>query len=178
MNNILSKCFIFAAGAAIGSAVAWKIVKTKYEKIANEEIESVREMYAKRAAKEEDIVEEEPDADVDEELVERSEYSRIIEDAEYGEPDEEVEDDMVGPYVIPPDDFDEEGYDTMSLYYYDDGVLENMHTKEVIENVDELVGTESLTHFGEYEDDSVFVRNDRLRLDIEILRVSGNYGGY
>lgn len=177
MSNILSKCIIFAAGAAIGSAVTWKIVKTKYEKIADEEIESVREMYAKKAAREEDVSEEEPDVNIDEEQIERSDYAKIIEDAEYGEPEEEVDDDMVGPYVIPPDDFDEEGYDTISLYYYDDGVLENMYTKEIVENVDELVGKESLTHFGEYEDDSVFVRNDRLRLDIEILRVSGNYGG-
>ena len=28
--------------------------------------------------------------------------------------------------------------------------------------MDEIVGKESLNHFGEYEDDSVFVRNDRL----------------
>ena len=51
-KSILSKVFIFAVGAAIGSAVTWKLVKTKYEKIANEEIESVKEIYgAKRVEK-------------------------------------------------------------------------------------------------------------------------------
>ena len=34
---------VFAAGAAIGSAVTWKVVKTKYERFAQEEIESVKE---------------------------------------------------------------------------------------------------------------------------------------
>ena len=30
-------------------------------------------------------------------------------------------------------------------------------------------------HFGEYEDDSVFVRNNRLKCDYEILRDEGEY---
>ena len=38
---------IFAAGAAIGSAVTWKLIKTKYEQIANEEIESVKEFFGR-----------------------------------------------------------------------------------------------------------------------------------
>ena len=44
-----------------------------------------------------------------------------------------------------------------------------------IEDVDDVVGMESLTHFGEYEDDSVFVRNDRLRCDYEILMDERTY---
>ena len=44
-NTILSNIFMFAAGAAIGTVVTWKLVKTKYEQIANEEIEEIREYY-------------------------------------------------------------------------------------------------------------------------------------
>ena len=44
-----------------------------------------------------------------------------------------------------------------------------------IEDVDDVVGMESLTRFGEYEDDSVFVRNDRLRCDYEILMDERTY---
>ena len=32
--SMLTKVFIFTMGAAVGSLVTWKIVKTKYEKIA------------------------------------------------------------------------------------------------------------------------------------------------
>ena len=39
--NKLWGVFIFAAGAAIGSVVTWKIVKRKYERRAQEEIEWV-----------------------------------------------------------------------------------------------------------------------------------------
>ena len=51
MKNLLSKVFIFTAGAAIGSAVTWKLVKTKYEKLALEEVEAVREYYSTRDEK-------------------------------------------------------------------------------------------------------------------------------
>lgn len=46
MNKKLFNILVFAVGAAIGSAVTWKAVKTKYEQIAEEEIISVREEYA------------------------------------------------------------------------------------------------------------------------------------
>ena len=79
------------------------------------------------------------------------------------------------PYVIPPEEFGEiEEYDTESLTYYQDGVLTDQDDS-IIDNIDELIGEDSLTHFGEFEDDSVFVRNDKLRCDYEILRDLRNY---
>lgn len=41
--------------------------------------------------------------------------------------------------------------------------------------IQQSIGFESLGHFGEYEDDSVFVRNDRLKTDYEILLDEENY---
>lgn len=45
MNKTLFGVVAFAAGAVIGSVVTLKVVKTKYEQIADEEIQSVREEY-------------------------------------------------------------------------------------------------------------------------------------
>ncbi len=79
------------------------------------------------------------------------------------------------PYVISPDVFgDADGYDVVSLNYYADGVLTD-DWGDIIGNVDDIVGEESLTHFGEYENDSVFVRNDRLKTDYEILKDERNF---
>ena len=78
------------------------------------------------------------------------------------------------PYVIAPDEVGETGYRTVSLNYYDDGVL-TYENDDVIENVDELVGKDSLSHFGEYEDDTVYVRNDKQRIDYEILADTQKY---
>ena len=44
-----------------------------------------------------------------------------------------------------------------------------------VEDVDNVVGEESLNCFGKYEDDSVFVRNDVLKADYEILLDERNY---
>lgn len=38
-----------------------------------------------------------------------------------------------------------------------------------------LLGGDSLEHFGEYEDDSVYVRNDAKKCDYEILLDQRNY---
>ena len=79
------------------------------------------------------------------------------------------------PYVIPPGEFGElHGYQERSLIYFKDKVLTD-DDYELVEDVDDIVGLDSLNHFGEYEDDSVFVRNDRLETDYEILLDSRNY---
>ena len=85
------------------------------------------------------------------------------------------EEDKPAPYVISPDEFGGvEEYEKISLSYYADGILAD-DDDEVMENADEIVGLDSLTHFGEYEDDSVFVRNDVMKCDYEILLDHRNY---
>lgn len=45
MNKTLCNVLLVTVGAAIGSLVTWKVVKTKYEQIAQEEIDSVKDEY-------------------------------------------------------------------------------------------------------------------------------------
>lgn len=171
MSNKVAYLFAFSLGAAIGSAVAWRVLKTKYEKIAQEEIDSVKEMFARRNAENEE--------DEIELLSDRSskdgtsviEYVAKLKDMQYNPEasDNEEVAETKQPYVISPDEFGEiDEYDTISLTYYEDGVLTD-ELDEIVEDVDNIVGFESLTHFGEYENDSVFVRNDVMKADYEIL---------
>lgn len=178
---MLKKLFIFSLGAAVGAAVTWKIVKTKYEQIAQEEIESVREVYASKLRKQEEqsdeTIQDTPETDADQLGV--TEYLNILQKQTYTEiiDYKKVEEEQMSmrPYVISPEDFGEhDDYETISLTYYADGTLTDS-TDEPIEDVENIVGEDSLTHFGEYEDDSVFVRNDRMRTDYEILLDSRNY---
>ena len=78
------------------------------------------------------------------------------------------------PYVIPPDEFGEVGYEQIELTYYDDGVLAD-DDDEIIDDPEAVVGPYALTSFGKYEDDAVFVRNDARRCDYEILADHRNY---
>ena len=65
MNNKIINVVLFTAGAAIGSIVTWTIVKKKYEQIAQEEIDSVKEEYSRlyKLNREETIEEFEDEAE-------------------------------------------------------------------------------------------------------------------
>ena len=81
------------------------------------------------------------------------------------------------PYLIKPEEFDIGDYEVITLRDYDDDVVTVDNTGKVLteDEIEECVGFDSLTHFGEYEEDSVFVRNDDLRIDYEILRDEDDY---
>lgn len=171
MKSILSNVVIFSLGAAAGSAVAWYLAKTKYERIAQEEIDSVKEAFSKRSKRiEEESIKEDPAMPTDEE---KEEYRSIVK--HYKKGDSGSMDIGTPPYVIPPEEFGEMDYDTVSLVYYADDTLCYDLSGEIIYERDEVICEESLTHFGEYEDDSVFVRNERLKTDYEILKDNRNY---
>ena len=149
-----NKLAIFVTGIVLGSAITWNYAKTKYAKIADEEIASVKAAFkSEKSNKDSDIREEKNNIDKMEELAIANRYvthDKVI---------KKEETDMNEPYVISPDDFDENGYEIVSLTYYADDVLTDEHDN-VIRNRDKLIGKGSLTKFGEYEEDSVFVRDD------------------
>ena len=156
----------FFMGATVGSIVTWKFLKTKYELYYEEEDEELFEDYA-----EEDTDEAEP-APINEidEKPDLSVYTAKLKEQGYLQDVEEGgTDDMEKPYVISPDEYGEmDDYDLYSYTYYADKVLAD-ENNEPIEDVDQRIGLESLNHFGEYGDDSVYVRNDELKADYEIL---------
>lgn len=200
MNKVMiTNLALFAAGAIVGSAVTWKVIKTKYEQIANEEIESVKEVYSRRYA--EDSVQDEPEEDILEEDDEEDEgddkyieiedpsYLRddyveelklkqeeIISNERYDNKEEENMEYNV-PQVISPEEFGEiEEYETVSLTYYADDVLTDESDIPIQEeDIDDMIGYESLITFGRYEDDSVFVRNDEYETYYEILLDTRNF---
>lgn len=180
MKTTLNNIVIFAAGAAIGSAVTWKILKERYEQIAQEEINSVKEAYFGKPQDEEEVEETEEVVEEKNALTDIREYAAQIQKQGYvdyantGKTNQEV-DNVNAPYVIPPEEFGEnDDYETISLLYFADKVLTD-DDYELVQNVDDVVGRESLNHFGEYEDDSVFVRNDEMKADYEILLDPRNY---
>lgn len=190
MRNTLTNVIAFAAGAAVGSAVTWKLVKTKYERIAQEEIDSVKEVFSNRQSDElewdhsdsevigkvESVVERGDGVEVAVSQLDIKGYAEQLQDMEYTDysnnsvpKKQKTAKRTTNPYVIAPEEFGEmDGYREISLTYYADKVLADDYD-EIVDDVDGTVGLDSLNHFGEYEDDSVFVRNDELKCDYEIL---------
>lgn len=187
-KETITKILLFAVGAAVGSAVTWKLVKTKYEEINKRDIESVIESFSNKE-KEDDL--EEPILDPDDlfkvdpsvenaeekqaainkaqEISARAGYFNYMKNKQNKE---EEEDEAVNePYVISPEEFGEEDYAIITLTYFADGVVANEQGKEIA-NTDELIGKDFASHFGDYpyDPDAVYVRNDADGVDYEILK--------
>lgn len=187
MNKGTVGILSFIAGVAVGAVVVGRVLKAKYEQIAQEEIDSVKETFAERAKEEfgdeSEKTEKKPVVDTDKPTL--AEYAAKLEEEGYIN-NTETKKKKGGtknvkkkkPCVISPDEFDEyaenDNYELVSLNYYADGVLANDYD-EIIDDVDGTVGAGSLETFGEYEEDSVFVRNDALKTIYEICRDTRKY---
>ena len=172
--NKATTIMAFFIGTAVGSIATWKLLKTKYEQIAQEEIDSIKERYSKNHEENEEeeinIPDESKPINGIDEKPDLSIYTKKLKEQGYlSDVEEGGTDDMEKPYVISPDEYGEmDDYDLYSYVYYADKVLAD-ENNEPIEDVDQRIGLESLNHFGEYGDDSVYVRNDKLKADYEIL---------
>lgn len=216
-RDTLCKFFLFTAGAVIGSVVTWKLVKTKYERIAQEEIDSVKKEYAslmksmrdklknstvhpdESTETDENADDDYPDDD-DRDLTpheqEMVEYYKLIskycnnnnekvaeednENNEEGGNGDEDENDLGfpyinEPYVISADDFNSSppGFNAQTLDYFADGVLAD--DWGIVLDIEETIGEDALSHFGDEQDDIVYVRNERNEIDYEVTRDPRTY---
>lgn len=205
MNNKILNAILFTTGAVIGSLVTWKIVKTKYSCIAQEEIDSVKEEYASlmqkmkdklnesvtyKESKDLDSNNEDDDNDFsDDNGHEMTEYYNIVKKyrgandddngEEGGNRDNEDESEVPyinGPYVISPDDF------ASSPPGYSAEPLDYFADGVLADgwgvelDIEETIGEDALNHFGEYaDDDIVYVRNERKEIDYEVTRDPRTY---
>lgn len=183
MNTTLSKMLIFAAGAAIGSFVTWKVLdqklKDEYEQRLAEDTASIREAFTDANLREMvDIIDKANEVETVN-PIQPNDFRTVVQKLDYIAEDsvdnskEERPikmDEAEYPAIINPNDYGEYAdYDTQTLYYYTDDVLAD-DMDNVVEDVEDIVGSYALTTFGMYEDDAVHVRNDRKRCYYEILR--------
>ena len=193
----LGTALAFLAGAAVGGGSVCYVLKARYEEISEQDIYSAKQAFRAREEKLQREIDnlkerlESPDKDVEEpktiqasasknrEKGDINDYAKMVNRVQYSRtsvpqpPEHEVE----APYVISPDEFGEmEGYTQISLTYFDDGILSD-ENGVIIDEPEDIVG-DALDHFGEYEEDSVFVRSDPKRCDYEILRDLRSYAEF
>lgn len=178
MNDKLSSVIIFCGGVFIGGFLTWDFFKTKYEKIADEEIASVKETFEHREPR--------PDKNykVEEALKGNDAYINIIDSNNYRNySNTAIETDKKGgtanmelkqPYVITPEQYEDNvDYTKVSLTWYNDEVLEDDWGNVL--DPDDVIGSDALKTFGQYEKDSVFVRDDDEQIDYEVLLDTRSY---
>lgn len=182
---------MFLAGATVGAATAWVCLRKRYEQIAQEEIDSVKAAFAEKKPvftnenRIDEQVENQHKADIAKLKPDLVDYAAKLQEEGYvnytehskKNTEEKKEDPMLDtPYVISPDEFGAtDNYAQISLVYYDGDEVLADEEDEIVEDIAGTVGEDFAEHFGEYEDDSVFVRNDRLRCDYEICKDNRSY---
>lgn len=200
----LQTILIVIASAGISGAAGYFIAKKKYEKKADEEIESVKKAfnehlneltksgekidipmtrngyskYSKKKLSEKKTKKEsdrEPlptdpvvvDNYIDYSAPYRTSSKNVKTEKKFVE-DEKGAASNDEPYIISPDDFMASSYESSTLLYYADGVLADSDDN-VISSYIGLIGPKALNSFGQYQEDTVFVRNDKLKTDFEII---------
>ena len=135
---------IFILGGLFGSASTRNYFKKKYEKIAKEDIDSVKETFSKFSKNP-----EEDDASADKiNKKEKEDYKNILDKVNYSgyfEPEKKKEVEPVdGPYVISPEEFGEfDDYEELCWTYYDDKHLAD-ENDDLVDDIEGTVGYESL----------------------------------
>lgn len=189
MNDKLSSVIIFCGGVFIGGFLTWDFFKTKYEKIADEEIASVKETFEHREPRpdknykvEEALKGNDTYINVSPGVAER--VIKIIDSNGYRNySNTAIETDKKGgtadmelkqPYVITPEQYEDNvDYTKVSLTWYSDEVLEDDWGNVL--DPDDVIGSDALKTFGQYEKDSVFVRDDDEQIDYEVLLDTRSY---
>lgn len=180
----MNKVIAFVLGATAGSLITWKLVEKKYKELADQEIADVVAYYKNKEKTEETnepkLVEHYVETDELDNT--RTEYTRKVSDLGYTEVTKEVEKkevwlepgvDYIAPFTITPEEFGDRGYTTKNWTYYSDFVLTD-EIGDIICEPEKFIG-DGLEHFGEYADDSVFVRNENIECDYEILKVEESF---
>lgn len=170
---------IFLAGVTVGGVVSWAVTKrvttNKLLERTEAEIQSVKDAF-KQIEEEEKQKAIAQSKNPDEALSDYKGEGKPLMTAQNAEPEKKTEkaelDNLQNkankkhlepkegePYCISMDEYGEEGNELESLTYYSDGVLAYDDTGEVIRHIDEVVGKENLYHFGEFEEDMLYVRD-------------------
>lgn len=150
MNSKLLYFAVFAAGVVTGAAVVRNYIRRQ----TDEEIRSVREAFS---AKYSDMRDKEKKDAAD----------SLLNDNTKDKTDDTENKDT--PYIITPTEFGEnDDYETITLYYHSDDVLTD-HDNEIIDDIENSVGSAALNTLRESGEDSIFVRNPERKCDYEIL---------
>lgn len=183
----MKQILYFSIGAAVGAVSAWFVTKKYYEKRFAEDIDAIRGDYEEEYTKEriEDKIKDLGYISDDPDVV-HMEFSKInpVNEENYNEdgtakdptevnpfPNEPVD----HPYTIGPDQYhDEMLFDKMTLTYYEGNDALISDEDESLE-IGDFIGRDSLDKFGEYESDTVFVRNEKMGMDFEVVLVHGSY---
>lgn len=188
---MLKNLIIFGVGVAIGFGAAYYIEKKKFQKIADDEINSMAEYYKQKSNKEEKE-EKEPSKsqftaktnDLKDlaKMYQPEDENKDVDPGYYSNPypfvdDHPTEGPQETPYSITPEQFTNEkrNFEKVTLFYFEGNDVLTDDMERTTESIEASIGRENLDKFGEFEEDVAYIRNDRLGIDYEVIRQHATY---
>ena len=187
----MNKALYFILGLGVGAAGAYFYLREKFDQIAQEEINSVKEAYAAKLdemLEDTDLVKE-PEKDgfapvhLKHTKPDLMEFSKLVKKEGYTSYATKIEtpEDPVHkpfkdePYEIKADEFgDIEDYEKRTLILYSDEVLADELDDEVFDDVSKII-PDYKDHFGSEDSEAVYVRNDIEQTDYMICKDNRTY---
>lgn len=196
---MLKNISVAGIGAVAGALIMWRFLKKKYEQLNEADTASVRSMYkeklktlkekineleeAKTQKEEKEEKSSESSDEKGEDIIskywkETPKVTGVTAPASIESSAKETEFSPIDqPYVISPTEFNNPEYDhynVLTLYWYADGILTD-EENGIISDYSSSIGTDWVNHFGEFGEDCVYVRNERRKVQYEILERIDNY---
>lgn len=179
MKRTIITSLAFLGGIGLGFCVGTYTTDKRLRTMMDEEVKAVEEYYEKKLNEESKqvVVETIPVKPSDDQLKE------VVDDilekhsyTNYSKLQEEADNELIEIEIISPEEYGEDlEYDCVEgLTYYSDGYLADEYD-EVVENITELIGSEALYSFGQYEDDAVHVKNNELKKYYQIIKSDEKY---
>lgn len=187
-----------AVGAIIGAAVTHVYEQKRYSQLVEEEIEKTKVLYDSKNEESKAVM---LDLTKDEVSIkpmpqDKKDYGNVLANAGYlskpsyadytqyskpelnTEPVAETDISNDVPILIAPEVYGQlEDYDMQELVYYKDGIITDEDGDILeLEKVKELVGSDFASHFGDYDDNSIYVMNDTNKTYYQVIAEPFDYG--
>lgn len=168
MKNGIAGFIGAVIGAVGGYLLANRLLKDHYEQLADTEIQSVKDAFRRDHPISKTKEEKKPTES------DKKRYTKMVSKLGYAEdktPKMAPEIEYISPTEFTnKDHLEGEDYEEISLTYYSDGTLADDEDRAMsAEDIAKDVGEKFKDHFGEYEEDCIYVRNHTTKVDYEIL---------
>ncbi len=201
MTMDFKSALIFLCGVGLGAGSTYFILKKKYDEQMNEESENLKAYYEDKYRVEDNEEPEETDISEVEFKIEDAtmetvavmpgepepNYDEIVNKLNYNQYSTKVPSPIDGevqpskkPYVIDMDDYntDQSYIKKIVSFFEEDEVCMDNDTKEIIENVAKDIGIDNIELINTEGNEEIYVRNERLGIDYNIVAEPGSYEDY
>lgn len=186
----MKELLYFAGGVAIGAAISYLYCKRVYDAQIKEDRDSIKESFenlyknhGEYIHHEEDTQEEPTQDETPAQVAAKfarhkdsiSKYLNKTQELGYSGTSEVSDEDLQKakeqfkpPYIISEEDFGEDDRQCIGVFYYSDGILAE-DNDDVIEDIANTVGQSALDYLNNSDEFNVYVRNERLGVDYEVM---------